>query len=157
MLDVDLDDDVVSRLLALAIGWREDYEDPDVITVQDAYTRERKVCVWHECSWTSFDYRDPAVIWPIAKRFNAFPIQGEDGIWESFCQSEDGAGEYVAKADTAEGACAISIILSRNDHRVLNDVIGWNCRDVLREQFVFSRENWSAAAALLTHGAIVRW
>ena len=74
----------ISKALALAIGWTEDRRDengcldPDVITEGALFGQEDGVFVWVDGSmWKRFDYRDPAVIWPIAERYNAFP----NNIW----------------------------------------------------------------------------
>ena len=70
----------ISRRLALAIG----------------YTADRIVCGSHVfvCNyylegeykkrigrWQLFDHTDPAVIWPIAERFNRFPSASSAGGW----------------------------------------------------------------------------
>lgn len=84
----------LSRRLALAIGWPENLVD----------VRGTAVLVWWRYLWTLFDYRDPLVIWPIAERYNCFPVRG---VWSKkwtcptdlFDESEcDTAAEAVARA-----------------------------------------------------------
>jgi len=50
-----------------------------------------------------FDYRNPLVIWPIAERFNCFPIKVEGG-WTAW------SGARYCTADTAAKAVALAVI-----------------------------------------------
>jgi len=99
----DFDHAEISRRLALAIGWPE-----------------HRIC--HE-SWGAvyighgpglpigkfLDYRDPAVIWPIAERFNCFPSMSSCGIeWCSYT-----AGASTTWADTAALAVAMAAIKAK--------------------------------------------
>ena len=52
-----------------------------------------------------FDYRDPAVIWPIAERFNCFPMASIGG-WCAYFDCTD----ITADADTAAKAVALAVI-----------------------------------------------
>jgi hypothetical protein len=67
MTDIEID-----RQLALAIGWK-----PSHLEVISG----RLYC--HEFGWglRRFSHKDPAVIWPIAERFDAFPMRCHDGAW----------------------------------------------------------------------------
>lgn len=65
----------ISRRLALAIGWTEKDDDPYIIQMGTVQNPEIHTYVWHCQEWVLFDYRDPAVIWPIAERFDFFPVQ----------------------------------------------------------------------------------
>lgn len=71
--------------LALAIGYA-----PDRVRIQKFWYKgdyRHLVQVLNDYSrmdgpmqygaWQRFDHKDPAVIWPIAERFDAFPKQGE--------------------------------------------------------------------------------
>lgn len=53
--------------------------------------------------WHAFDYRDPVVIWPIAERFDCFPMRFENGwcVWSDGC---------FPTADTAAKAVALAVI-----------------------------------------------
>jgi hypothetical protein len=92
----------INYALALAIGWREDdilpYEGILHVDIGDGLTRK-------------FDYRDPNVIWPIARKFNAFPYRitlkegGSVGKWNCFC--ETGRDNVAA---TPEKAVAMAVI-----------------------------------------------
>lgn len=107
----------ISRALALAIGWTEDRRDengcldPDVIIEGEAFSQEAGVFVWFdEIQWKRFDYRDPTVIWPIAERYDCFPLhqgsskQRHHGMWVSW---RDGRN---IPADTAAKAVALAVI-----------------------------------------------
>ena len=95
----------ISRRLALAIGWRDDQNDPDVVIEFDCkdFGQTAKCKVWFDASWREFDYRDPAVIWPIAERFNCFPMASLRG-WCSYFDCTD------ITADTAAKAVALAVI-----------------------------------------------
>lgn len=59
----------ISRRLALAIGWEER-------SVQHFNPpHDNRIVIWTGDNFRIFDYRDPAVIWPIAERFDCFPVQ----------------------------------------------------------------------------------
>lgn len=81
----------ISRRLALAIGWSS----------SDIYLDALGFgCnVWTDGRWRKFDYRDPAAIWPIAERFNAFPAKWENE-WSA-------GGDWC---DTAAKAVALAVI-----------------------------------------------
>jgi hypothetical protein len=91
----------ISRRLALAIGWPRAVAHPDGIYVRE-FTDEMP---------KPFDYRDPAVIWPIAERFNKFPYALRDvagnlnGKWNAWVNR----GEDL-QADTAAKAVALAVI-----------------------------------------------
>lgn len=103
----------ISRRLALAIGWKAS----DGRIYQD--------CKGHECVkirfypssarqdyfvWRRFDYRDPAVIWPIAERFEAFPRSSITGsVWLCRTSSE----HRFEMADTAALAVARAVIAAK--------------------------------------------
>lgn len=83
----------ISRRLALAIGWPE-----KAITVTHG-----QCFIWLGRDGRGFDYRDPAVIWPIAERYNCFPYKTIDsGKWFS--------GSELARGDTAAEAVARAVI-----------------------------------------------
>ena len=118
----------ISKALALAIGWRSD----DMKSFDDAglWIYGSAAFVWHgEAAWRKFDYRDPAVIWPIAERYSAFPSSLVDGNfrkakarnreriigWEVLVCDYKNSTEYNAKwlrfpADTAAKAVALAVI-----------------------------------------------
>lgn len=81
----------ISRRLALAIGWKHVKESPAWIRALVSETGNM---------WRAFDYRDPAVIWPIAERFNAFPVASDWGGWVAYydCTKIKCAAETAAKA-----------------------------------------------------------
>lgn len=97
----------ISRRLALAIGWSES----DILL-----RRGGLISVVTDSGWTRyFDYRDPAVIWPIAERFDCFPSKThwDDPArsWSVFFDDscESGRTEYV-EAENAAKAVALAII-----------------------------------------------
>lgn len=96
----------ISRRLALAIGWtKEDfYKDGDGSFVA------LKVSNGFGCSWRTFDYRDPAVIWPIAERFDCFPWIVATGALDPWASK---LGLTTETADTAAKAVALAVIKAK--------------------------------------------
>jgi hypothetical protein len=85
----------ISRRLALAIGWpfaKHSPTHPWALVGHDRMTGS-----------LIFDYRNPLVIWPIAERFNCFPMRVEGG-WGAFY------GVCFYTADTAAKAVALAVI-----------------------------------------------
>jgi len=100
----------ISRRLALAIGWPND----SVYT----YTSPESGCqVWRmDGVWCRFDYRDPAVIWPIAEHFGAFPMKNAKGNgWVAITEEAWLSGKEFAfeKADTTAKAVALAVIAAK--------------------------------------------
>lgn len=93
----------ISRRLALAIGWPEEafYKGGDGSFVALALLHSSG------CSWKDFDYRDPAVIWPIAERFKCFPEYAGGEWWSGSQFGPD------ATADTAAKAVALAVIKAK--------------------------------------------
>ena len=90
----------ISRRLALAIGWKEkDFIDSDPVIIE---------C--EEGWWNEFDYRDPAVIWPIAERFDCFPLQSEKEWAAVFRQDRHQVVWQAVFATTAAKAVALAVI-----------------------------------------------
>lgn len=56
----------ISKALALAIGWAPS-------NIVPSNPKLKQFWVWIGHTWKVFDYRDPAVIWPIAERYSLFP------------------------------------------------------------------------------------
>lgn len=103
----------ISRRLALAIGWSGDQEDPDVVIFLEEFGRKVRCAVWFELEWRTFDYRDPAVIWPIAERFDCFPARwNETGAKQWAALGPNDSTECVY-ADTAAKAVALAIIKAK--------------------------------------------
>jgi len=98
----DIDHADISRRLALAIGW----DQRDMKSSPAGMVLECR----GEYGWQLFSYDDPAVIWPIAERFDAFPyrISGTDRWFARV----DGSryGEY---GDTAALAVAMAVIKAK--------------------------------------------
>lgn len=88
----------LSRSLAVAIGYAP--EDVRLFT----WPAIRKCEVRWRGKWRRFDHRDPAVIWPIAEKYNFFPMRWADGTW-----SAPKMGGIV-NADTAAKAVALAVI-----------------------------------------------
>lgn len=88
----------LSRRLAIAIGW----QDWAVTTAQNG-----SVYVWTPECGRVFDYRDPAVIWPIAERYDCFPCGNGGGVWAA------STGIKVYFGDTAAEAVARAVIGSK--------------------------------------------
>lgn len=92
----------ISRRLALAIGW-------DVLPLEDG---DEVATVIDRVSSVDryFDYRDPAVIWPVAERFDCFPYKVDKKYgWGVNVFSEKDGWKYI-EADTAAKAVALAVI-----------------------------------------------
>ena len=89
----------ISKALALAIGWKPsqmmDYGYVLWVDYDNGLCRE-------------LDYRDPAVIWPIAVKYNCFSYKTNTGEWNAISPAnwEDNT------ADTPEKAVALAVIRS---------------------------------------------
>ena len=76
----------INKALTLAIGWPE-----HLIHTGRGFMPGEKVWVCIDSAtkktlsaWQAIDYRDPAVIWPIAERFDCFPwksIKDDKEVW----------------------------------------------------------------------------
>lgn len=86
MTDIEID-----KALALAIGWKE--------SVHSA----GRVFVWKAGHLALFSYKDPAVIWPIAEKYECFPYRRENE-WEV------GRHPHFLHASTAAKAVALAVI-----------------------------------------------
>lgn len=104
-------DSEISKALALAIGWTENRRDkngcldPDVAVFGfSGSPYADKVKVWTGEKWQAFNYRDPAVIWPIAEKYNLFPYALRDkngaftGRWNVLSRGLDHATDSPAKS-----------------------------------------------------------
>lgn len=60
-----------------------------------------------------FDYHDPAVIWPIAERFNAFPLWGGSTWFAAVKKDIHPVKRIALQADTAAKAVALAVIKSK--------------------------------------------
>ncbi len=126
----------INKALALAIGWTEDrldtegLLDPDVAIFGGGGQHEvDEVKVWNGEQWRTFDYRDPAVIWPIAERYGCFPSDMVTGNfqkhkkqgypdktgWEIFMMDYKRSSLMKAhwvyhRADTAAKCVALAVI-----------------------------------------------
>lgn len=87
----------ISKALALAIGWRKDQLSPS-----DNNPNMKQCWVWFWYKWKVFDYRDPAVIWPIAVKYDMFPSRARSGVWSS--------DMWYTEAETPEKAVALAVI-----------------------------------------------
>lgn len=108
----------ISRRLALAIGWESDQmtEYMGSLYVADWPRKDNRKTVLLRSGcyppplspWDKFDYRDPAVIWPIAEAYNCFPEKYRANRYP-------GADEILWSAkgvvsDTAAKAVALAVI-----------------------------------------------
>lgn len=93
----------ISKRLALAIGWPADSVwggAKGAYIVDDFFSYGRQ-----------FDYRDPAVIWKIAERFDAFPVFVKTrAYWTARSYSLQG---IWVSADTAAKAVALAVIKAK--------------------------------------------
>lgn len=101
----------ISRRLALAIGWASNHIETKWGYGQYVHCYGGESFVMDGCAaWRIFDYRDPAVIWPIAERFDCFPYKVSGSLkWYAKAPFAN-TGEY---ADTAAKAVALAVIKSK--------------------------------------------
>jgi hypothetical protein len=104
----------ISKALALAIGWVENKldengcNDSDIAVFGD-FDKEDELKVWNGECWRTFDYRDPAVIWPIAAKYNAFPVLFDGNqIW--YANAWNGTTLREEWSYTPEKAVALAVI-----------------------------------------------
>ena len=104
----DMTDAQISKALALAIGWKEseiiDYPDQDYVGIR---TRIVTPCI------RLFSYKFPAVIFPVAERFDCFPYKDEnrsDGMRYAECINKETGAFGLGWADTAAKAVALAVI-----------------------------------------------
>ena len=96
-------DQQINIALAKAIGWA----DKDITKTQvDVFVCAAKDKRFGRL-WSYFDYRDPAVIWPIAKHFDAFP---QKSLWDDSCWIVSREHLNSDYQDTAEKAVALAVI-----------------------------------------------
>lgn len=86
----------ISCRLARAIGW-------EYVTPGPTFA-----CVFAPHGFREFDYRDPAVIWRVAERYNCFPVHMSDGKWRAYIP-----GANQVAATTAAEAVALAVIGAR--------------------------------------------
>ena len=89
----------ISKALALAIGWSANYVALDEGV---CYVRRWPKARINGMQWNRFDFRDPAVIWPIAVKYNMFPELDLVGFW-----SADG---WKTEHPTPEMSVAVAVI-----------------------------------------------
>lgn len=88
----------ISRRLALAIGW-ESWQVGDDDASGAVWICTEPESTTGPARFMVFDYRDPAVIWPIAERFNLFPKLLTPWSWfAGLSGSTDTAAKAVALA-----------------------------------------------------------
>lgn len=93
----------ISRRLALAIGW-------PAKSVSFSILSGACMVNYADRLWRQFDYRDPAIIWPIAERFDCFPYRVSGPLtWYTKAPFAN-IGEY---ADTAAKAVALAVIKAK--------------------------------------------
>ncbi len=98
----------LGRRLALAIGYApKDVRVRRVLT--DPICEVRRIFLDGLPYWRFFDYRDPAIIWPIAERYRAFPVRTSDGVWHAYSY----VGNTNDKGDTAAEAVARAVVGAR--------------------------------------------
>jgi len=91
----------VNEQLALAIGWKP--EQIKVLGLTISLPDER---LFPNGPRRIFDYRDPAVIWPIAERYDCFPIKQRNGKWRAWV----GFDQVMHTSHTAAKAVALAVI-----------------------------------------------
>lgn len=101
----------ISKALALAIGWKEPYGDPDVQIVWKP-GGAMHIEVWFQKEWRVFDYRDWNVIGPIAEKFDCFPWVLTEQLWEAPVRAGSNVVRFC-QANTPQKAVALAVIGAR--------------------------------------------
>lgn len=100
----------ISRRLALAIGHKKKNVQVLRDDMGEEFCRVRMEYDWGK-PCCQFDYRNGAVIFPIAERFNCFPKHhGNDKYWFSAINP---MGRNAVNADTAALAVALAVIKAK--------------------------------------------
>ena len=96
----------ISRKLAVAIGWNDDVENPDVVIESSRYDEQHCAKVWveAECAWKVFDFRDGHTWGPIGRQFGVKFLNPDEFVWVARCK-----GHRVV-ADSLERAGALAVI-----------------------------------------------
>lgn len=101
----------ISRALALAIGWTlvtttRSNDPPAVVHTGNHHDRVKSGGIWIN-GYRIFDYRDWAVIGPIAERYDCFPGKnGTAGWWMANTPN----GWSHGSGDTPQKAIALAVI-----------------------------------------------
>lgn len=94
--------------LNVFLAWSIGYDDTQVRVVGSGVVQVRhsqgNIDIWRD-----FDFRDPSVIWPIAKKFDAFPYRRAGGGWLSVCLLEDTKGRSAVDY-RPEAAVALAVV-----------------------------------------------
>ena len=117
-------DTEISKALARAIGWERTN-----LLLSNKKSDLKQCWAWAGWHWKVFDYRDPAVIWPIAERYGLFPSSISTGDYQAAEKQGHGIhrgwecvrwhyekikgktrGWVIYKADTAAKAVALAVI-----------------------------------------------
>lgn len=111
----DMTDAQVSKALALAIGWQKseiiDYPNQDYVGIR---TKIVTPCV------RFFSYKFPAVIFPIAERFDCFPAHIGGGEWRAYPLPSSTRPVF---ADTAAKAVALAVIKHREGSKTRSQLL----------------------------------
>lgn len=89
----------IDKRLALSIG----YTNINIMFING------DIHVWRFGDWQRFDHTDPAVIWPIAEQFDAFPICYGVGNWSVI----NGIDYFVNSPATASALAVINYCESK--------------------------------------------
>lgn len=101
----------ISRRLALAIGYLP--EDVKVLGQNIAAVWRSHSQIGFACEgWYVFSYTSPAVIWPIAERFDCFPNRWDESGPKQWVALGPGMVKCVY-ADTAAKAVALAVIKAK--------------------------------------------
>ena len=103
----------IDRRLALAIGYTADRVRNIRGWVQVLNDSSRWDGPMPYSGWQCFDHTDPAVIWPIAERFDAFPMRFIDGTWFTSIPNCNEPQEQQNVAATASALAVIKYVEGR--------------------------------------------
>lgn len=95
----------INEQLGRAIGWLSFRIHPD----GTVYVREETL----DALWRRFDYHNPTVIWPIAERYDAFPMRLASSlgtVWFAHCVTPKGDVMETASSTNPAKAVALAVI-----------------------------------------------
>ena len=102
----------INKALALAIGYSEDRIRDIHGFCQVQNNNSRLDGPMQYGGWQRFDYRDSAVIWPVAERYDCFPRASAPDWWTVW----DGKKYYDANTDAK--AVALAVIGRQEDGKL---------------------------------------
>ena len=103
----------INRRLALTIGYTADRVRISFGYCEVLNDYSRMDGPEEYSGWQRFDHTDPAVIWPIAEKFDAFPTKFVDGTWFTSISNCNEPEDAQTVAATATALAVIRYVESK--------------------------------------------